>query len=53
LEEGRYRAESAKEGKARTLSLPGFWLDVEWLFGDPLPPVTECLEEILSGKHEM
>jgi Uma2 family endonuclease len=53
LEEGRYRAESAKEGKARTLSLPGFWLDVEWLFGDPLPSVTECLKEILSGEHEM
>jgi Uma2 family endonuclease len=53
LEGGRYRAERVKEGKVRSISLPGFWLDVEWLFGDPLPPVTECLKEILSGKHEM
>jgi Uma2 family endonuclease len=53
LEGGRYKAERAKEGKVRSLSLPGFWLDVGWLFGDPLPPVTECLKEILSGEHEM
>jgi Uma2 family endonuclease len=53
LEGARYRAERVKEGKVRSISLPGFWLDVGWLFGDPLPPVTECLKEILSGKHEM
>jgi Uma2 family endonuclease len=53
LEGARYRAERVKEGKVRSISLPGFWLDVEWLFGDPLPPVAECLKEILSGEHEM
>jgi Uma2 family endonuclease len=53
LEGARYRAERVKEGKVRSISLPGFWLDVEWLFGDPFPPVTECLKEILSGEHEM
>jgi Uma2 family endonuclease len=52
LEAARYRAERVKEGKVRSISLPGFWLDVGWLFGDPLPPVTECLKEILSGEHE-
>jgi Uma2 family endonuclease len=52
LEGARYRAERVKEGKVRSISLPGFWLDVEWLFGDPLPPVTECLKEILSGERE-
>jgi Uma2 family endonuclease len=52
LEGARYRAERVKEGKVRSISLPGFWLDVGWLFGDPLPPVAECLKEILSGEHE-
>jgi Uma2 family endonuclease len=48
LEGARYRVERIKEGKIRSIHLPGFWLDVEWLFGDVLPPVTECLKEILS-----
>jgi len=49
LEGGRYGAERAKGGKIRSISLPGFWLDVEWLFRAPLPPVAECLDGILSG----
>jgi len=52
LEEGRYRTEPAKGGKARSLSLPGFWMDVGWLFRDPLPSAAECLKAVLSGEHE-
>lgn len=29
------------EGKYTSAVLPGFWLDIEWLWQDPLPPVRE------------
>jgi Uma2 family endonuclease len=43
LENGRY---------FRSGVLPGFWLDVRWLFQDPLPPKFECLQRILAGDPE-
>lgn len=30
-------------------ALPGFWIDVSWLWSDPLPNPRECLERILAG----
>lgn len=32
----------------RSTALPGFYLDVEWLFADPLPKAYEKLQEILK-----
>jgi Uma2 family endonuclease len=52
LEEGRYGTELAKVGRVRSLSLPGFWMDLEWLFRAPLPSAAECLKVVLSGEHE-
>jgi Uma2 family endonuclease len=44
LEEGCYRlAFSGKEGQYHALALPGFWLQVEWLWQEPLPPVEDVL----------
>jgi len=47
LEEGRYRvAFSGKEGRYEALALPGFWLQVEWLWQEPLPKVLDVLREL-------
>ena len=34
----------------RSEALPGFWLDVEWLFQWPLPNKFRCLQQILAGE---
>jgi Uma2 family endonuclease len=47
LEEGRYRvAFSGREGRYEALALPGFWLQVEWLWQEPLPKVLDVLREL-------
>jgi Uma2 family endonuclease len=53
LEDRRYGTEHAKGGTVRSLSLPDFWVDVEWLFQDPLPSVAECSKLILARESEM
>lgn len=37
------------QGRLASTFLPGFWIDVGWLFGDELPPLHECLDAILKG----
>jgi Uma2 family endonuclease len=39
---------SGKSGKYSSLVLPGFWLQVEWLWQDPLPSPIQCLAEIVD-----
>ncbi len=47
LEKGRYRvAFSGREGRYEALVLPGFWLQVEWLWQEPLPKVLDVLREL-------
>lgn len=47
LEEERYRlAFSGKEGKYHAPSLPDFWLQVEWLWQEPLPRVLDIAREL-------
>lgn len=49
LEEGRYQLAPLEENRLfRSRALPGFWIDVDWLLADPLPPATRCLREILG-----
>ncbi|MEA3345776.1 MAG: Uma2 family endonuclease [Chloroflexota bacterium] len=44
---GRYqRASPDTEGIYRSAVLPGFWLRVEWLWQDPLPPVLDLVREL-------
>lgn len=46
LEGERYRLVFAgAEGQYRSFVLPGFWLRVEWLWQQPLPPVLAVLRE--------
>jgi len=37
------------EGVLRSTGVPGFWIDVSWLWPDPLPNPRRCLEAILAG----
>jgi Uma2 family endonuclease len=54
LEEGRYRvAFSGREGKYDALVLPNFWLQVEWLWQDPLPHPLRALGEIAGVDPQM
>ena len=47
LEKERYRvAFSGKEGEYHALTLPGFWLRVEWLWQEPLPAIEDVLLEV-------
>jgi Uma2 family endonuclease len=50
LEEGRYQLAPLEENRLfRSRALPGFWIDVDWLLSDPLPPASRCLEQILGA----
>ncbi len=48
LEGGRYRETVLRQGRLVSTVLPGFWLQVEWLWQDPLPSEWEALERILG-----
>ncbi|HUT93383.1 MAG TPA: Uma2 family endonuclease [Thermoguttaceae bacterium] len=52
LEEGRYQLAPLDENRLfRSRALPGFWIDVDWLLADPLPPATRCLEDVLRTEQ--
>ena len=44
--DGRYRAVEPTDGVYRSAVVPGFWLRVEWLWQDPLPPVLAVVKEL-------
>jgi hypothetical protein len=47
LKEGRYHLVfSGKEDAYHAPALPGFWLQVEWLWQDPLPAVDDVLLKV-------
>ena len=47
LEEEHYRmAFSGREGEYHAVVLPGFWLQVEWLWQTPLLPVLDVVREL-------
>lgn len=46
--DGRYTSSEHASGRADSSALPGFWLDVSWLWQDPLPDPQECLRAILG-----
>jgi Uma2 family endonuclease len=48
LEEGAYRTRSHAAGPMYSAVLPGFWIDVAWLWQDPLPAPLSCLRQILA-----
>lgn len=44
--DGRYRLASLDEGIYRSKVLQGFWLNVDWLWQNPLPKVLAVLQEL-------
>jgi Uma2 family endonuclease len=44
---GSYAARSLRAGRLDSIVLPGFWIDVAWLWRDTLPPTLQCLRGIL------
>jgi len=51
--EGRYqRATPDADGKYRSAVLPGFWINLNWLWQSPLPPVRLVLREWEAAGQE-
>jgi Uma2 family endonuclease len=46
--EDGYEIEERKEGTLRLESLPGFHVEIEWLFSDERPPVRPTLDALLN-----
>lgn len=49
LEGEEYEEAGLDEGVFRSEAMPGFWINVNWLFQEPLPDPAACLEQILAG----
>jgi Uma2 family endonuclease len=45
----KYVEEIVTAGRATSTTLQGFWVDVAWLWAEPLPNRMACLQEILKG----
>jgi len=43
-----YAARSLRAGRLDSIVLPGFWIEVAWLWQDTLPPTVRCLREIFG-----
>lgn len=43
-----YRVTTHTQGRVESHALPGFWIDVGWLWQEPLPDELACLEQILA-----
>ncbi len=43
-----YQSDTVSTGKLASLVLEGFWINVDWLWKDPLPDLLGCLLQILS-----
>jgi Uma2 family endonuclease len=43
----KYRSTTHRQGKLASGTLPGFWIDVGWLWADELPDEMDCLAGLL------
>jgi len=46
-EPGGYAARTLSSGRLASAVVPGFWIDVAWLWQEELPPTLRCLRDIL------
>ena len=44
-----FRLTEQAEGRLESVAVPGFWIDVAWLWQDPLPNTLDCLQQILAA----
>jgi hypothetical protein len=45
---GSYQTRILSAGRLTTAALPGFWIEVAWLWQEPLPSLFSCLRQILA-----
>ncbi len=45
----QYEHQTLTEGRVSASAIPGFWIDVAWLWEDPLPSPLLCFDKILGG----
>ncbi len=45
---GAYEVRKLSSGRLTAAALPGFWIEVGWLWQEPLPSVLACLRQILA-----
>jgi Uma2 family endonuclease len=43
-----YRSATLAAGRLESVVLPGFWIEVSWLWQDQLPSTIGCLREMLG-----
>jgi Uma2 family endonuclease len=43
-----YRAETLPSGRLSCAVVPGFWIDVSWLWQEKLPSTLDCLRQIMG-----
>jgi Uma2 family endonuclease len=48
-QEGEYQEERISTGRVKSSAIEGFWLKVEWLFGEMLPDEFKVLQEIINS----
>jgi len=46
--DGGYEARTLSSGRLESRVLPGFWIEVDWLWQKALPPTLSCLRKILG-----
>lgn len=52
IEDGAFRDVTPRSGSIfRSETIPGFWLDIEWLFAEELPKPLGCLKKILAWRR--
>jgi Uma2 family endonuclease len=49
LDHPGYRVGEISQGRIPSTAVPGFWIEAEWLWRDPLPAALECLRQILEA----
>lgn len=46
-----YRERVSSKGRVESRVIPGFWVEVAWLWKRPLPPAMRCLKAIIGAKE--
>jgi Uma2 family endonuclease len=44
----RYTTDTVTTGRVTSAVVPGFWVEADWLWQEPLPNEVDCLQEILG-----
>ncbi len=47
----RYVKKKISTGTVASKALPGFWINVDWLWQEPLPKKAACLKQVLGKKE--